>query len=380
MAALEFRFPDTGEGIDAGELVEWHVEVGQEVREDEPMADVQTDKAIVTIPCPTTGRVLELRFEVGDTVPVGEVMAVFESGDGAPAAAPEPTAASAEAAVSPAPGDRGAQVLASPAVRKRAAELGIELAAVGGSGPGGRIELADLDGAAGGARTLPLRGVRRAIARTMTEAWRTIPHVIDYREVDAGALLAWRDRLRDQAADEQQRRAVTVTPLLVRIAVSVLPRHPYVNGSIDLEREQITLHDEYNIGIAVAAPEGLVVPVVRHADRLGVLELAGEVARLTLAARENRLRSEEVAGGTFTVNNYGGLGIWLGTPIIKPGEAANLGFGAIREQPVVRDGRIVARPVAALAVSGDHRLLDGHTLGAFVSEVIELIEDPGPLE
>jgi pyruvate dehydrogenase E2 component (dihydrolipoamide acetyltransferase) len=122
------------------------------------------------------------------------------------------------------------------------------------------------------------------------------------------------------------------------------------------------------------------VPVVRHADQLGVLELAGEVARLTLAARENRLRSEEVAGGTFTVNNYGGLGIWLGTPIIKPGEAANLGFGAIREQPVVRDGRIVARPVAAVAVSGDHRLLDGHTLGAFVSEVIELIEDPGPLE
>ena len=382
MAPLEFRFPDTGEGTDAGELLEWHVTVGQAVREDEPMADVQTDKATVTIPCPTTGRVLGLRIEVGDTVAVGEVMAVFEP---TPALGP------------------GRPVLASPAVRKRAAERGIDLATVSGSGPGGRIQPGDVERA--GARTapgdlsrasdraplgeqeragagdqvLPLRGVRRAIAHTMTEAWRTIPHITDYREVDVTALLRWRDELRARAGDEEGRRALTLTPLLVRIATQLLPRHPYVNASIDMEREEITLHRDYGIGVATAAAEGLVVPVVADAERLEMVPLALEVARLTRAAREGRLRPAELTGGTFTVNNYGALGIWLGTPIIKPGEVANLGFGAVREQPVVRDGQVVVRPIVALAVSGDHRVLDGHTLGAFVSDVVALIEDPSPL-
>ena len=387
MAPLEFRFPDTGEGIDAGELVQWYVSEGQDVREDEPMADVQTDKAVVTIPCPTTGRVLELRFAVGDTVAVGEVMAVFESADGGTAARPEAspatTAATAEGAL---PADRAglsgaaasepAPVLASPATRKRAAELGIDLARVRGSGPGGRVQLSDLESQASGDRVVPLRGVRRAIARTMSEAWRTIPHIVDYREVDMTALIGWREQLRAGAPDEERRRAFTLTPLLVRIAVEVLPRHPYVNASIDLEREEITLHRSYNIGVATAAAEGLFVPVVAHADRRELAELAAEVKRLTAAAREGRLRPEELSGGTFTVNNYGTLGVWLGTPIIKPGEVANLGIGRAQERAVVRDGEIVARPIAALAVSGDHRVLDGHTLGAFVSDVAALIEDP----
>jgi pyruvate dehydrogenase E2 component (dihydrolipoamide acetyltransferase) len=361
--ALEFRFPDIGEGIDAGELVEWHVEEGQLVREDDPMAEVQTDKATVTIPCPTTGRVLELRVEVGEMVPVGEVMAVFEPEAGAaPAAAP---------AKGP---------LASPAVRRRAGELGIELAQVEGSGPGGRIELDDLERDQGGNndRVVPLRGVRRTIARTMTEAWQTIPHIIDYREVDATALLAWRTGLRERA-DETLSRVLTITPLLLRIAVEALRRHPYVNASVDMDREQITIHGHYNIGIATAAPDGLVVPVVRDADAKQIPELALEVAELTGAAREGRLRPGQLAGGTFTLNNYGPLGVWLGTPIIKPGEVANLGVGRLQERPVAINGQVVVRPIVALAVSGDHRVLDGHTLGAFVSDVVALIEDPAPV-
>ncbi len=386
---LEFRFPDTGEGIDAGELIEWHVAEGQMVREDEPMADVETDKATVTIPCPTTGRVLELKIEVGQTVPVGEVMAVFEPA-GAPSAGP-----------SRAP-------LASPAVRRRASELGINLAQVRGTGPEGRIEAADLESAAGArarraggamplagvmppagagttpqranAQVVPLRGVRRTIARTMTEAWRTIPHIIDYREADATELLRRRDQLRAQRGDLGARAAVTITPLLVQIAVAALRRHPYVNASVDMEREEITLHAEYHIGVATATPGGLVVPVLHDAGDKQLDDLVEELAELIGAARERRLAPEQLAGATFTVNNYGSLGVWLGTPIIKPGEVANLGVGRVQERPVVSDGEIVARPIVALAVSGDHRVLDGHTLGAFVSDVVALIEDPASLQ
>jgi pyruvate dehydrogenase E2 component (dihydrolipoamide acetyltransferase) len=379
---LEFRFPDVGEGIDAGELVEWHVVEGQVVREDQPMADVQTDKAMVTIPCPTTGRVLELRVKEGEMVPVGAVMAVFE-----------PSEADAGA---PAPGP--GRPLASPATRRHARDLGVNLEQVHGSGPGGRIQPEDLERAAGTPRpadpeeappppagadqVVPLRGVRRTIARTMTEAWRTIPHIIDYREVDATALIHWRDVLRERAADEGDERlrsALTITPLLLRIAVEALGRHPYVNASIDMEREEITLHREHNIGVATATPEGLIVPVVQHADTKGVSQLALDVAELAAAARGRRLRPEQLAGGTFTLNNFGALGVWLGTPIIKPGEVANLGVGRVQDRPVAAGGRVVVRPIVALAVSGDHRVLDGHTLGAFVSDVVALIEDPGPL-
>jgi pyruvate dehydrogenase E2 component (dihydrolipoamide acetyltransferase) len=381
--ALQFKFPDVGEGIDAGELVEWHVTEGQSVREDDPMADVQTDKAIVTIPCPTTGVVVELRIKEGGTVGVGEVMAVFEP-ERASARSPSQTpGVPAPAAAAAVPG----RPQASPAVRKRAANLGIDLAGVQGSGPGGRIELADLvlaggddDGAAGApARVVPLRGVRRTIARTMTEAWQTIPHIIDYREADATGLLGWRAELRDQAEDDQRRRAITLTPLLVAIAVEALRKHPYVNASLDMEREEITLHDEYNIGLATATDEGLVVPVLKNAQGKRISELVREADELIRAARERWLRPDQLSGGTFTVNNYGSLGVWLGTPIIKPGEVANLGFGRVQERPVAIDGRVVVRPVVALSVSGDHRVLDGHTLGAFVSDVVALIEDPASL-
>ena len=321
---LEFRFPDVGEGTDSGELLEWHVVEGQDVREDDPLAEVETDKATVTIPCPTTGRVLELRANPGDRLPVGEVMAVFE----------------------PAAGAALAPCTARPAPTPERAD-----------------------------RVVPLRGTRRGIARAMTEAWQTIPHIIDYREADATELLAWRAELRERAGEAH----LTITPLLLRIAVDALHRHPYVNAAIDLEREEITLRSAYNIGIATAAPDGLVVPVIHHADSKSVPELALESAELTRAARERRLRPDQLAGGTFTLNNYGSLGVWLGTPIIKPGEVANLGVGRVQERPVARGGQVVVRPIVALAVSGDHRVLDGHTLGAFVSDVVALIEDPAPV-
>jgi pyruvate dehydrogenase E2 component (dihydrolipoamide acetyltransferase) len=204
----------------------------------------------------------------------------------------------------------------------------------------------------------------------------------DYREVDATALLATQSALRERAhrrGDEALARAMTLTPLIVKMVAAVLPRHPYANASIDLEREEITLRASHNIGVPVAAPQGLVVPVVHHAEAKSAAEIALEVAELAGAARDNRLAPEQLAGGTFTVNNYGALGAWLGTPIIPPGQVVNFGVGKLEERPVVRGGEVVARPILAIAVSGDHRVLDGHTLAAFIGDVVELIENPSLL-
>jgi pyruvate dehydrogenase E2 component (dihydrolipoamide acetyltransferase) len=442
--ALEFVLPDVGEGIDAAEIVEWHVAAGDRVNEDQPLVDIQTDKAVVAIPCPTTGEVLELRAAVGETVEVGHVLAVFEpaagdaaptvraAGDeapavkaitdgGAPASAPAPVAAPAPAPVAaPLPGPEPAPAapiqprrpLASPAVRKLARTCGIELSSLSGSGEGGRITRDDVEAAVaersgsaeraasevnGGGTApprlappaepardeiVPLRGTRRAIARALTQSWQTIPHVIDYREVDAGELVATRLALRARAAgrgEAQVAEALTLTPLIIKMVAATLPRHPYANASVDLEREEITLRGECNIAVAVAAEQGLITPVVHGAQRKSIREIGLEVGELVQAARANRLRPEQLRGGTFTVNNYGPLGIWLGTPIIPPGQVVNFGLGKLEERPVVRDGEIVIRPIIPIAVSGDHRILDGHTLAAFVSDVVELMERPSLL-
>ena len=226
---------------------------------------------------------------------------------------------------------------------------------------------------------MPLRGVRRAIAENLTRAWQEVPRVIDYREVDATALLSARRALKERIAargDDELARALTPTPLIVLAAVRALRDHPYVNASIDMERGEITLHGHVHVGIATASPDGLMVPVLHDAGGKGLAEIAREAAALSAAARERRLTPPQLAGATFTVNNYGGLGIWLGTPIVRPPEVANLGVGAIRDQVVAVDGRAVVRPTLALAVAGDHRVLDGDTLAAFVSDVVALLEEP----
>jgi pyruvate dehydrogenase E2 component (dihydrolipoamide acetyltransferase) len=450
--ALRFRLPDIGEGIDAAEILDWRVAVGDHVREDQELVEVQTDKAIVVIPCPTTGVVTELCAPAGERLAVGEVLAVIEpDGDGGTATA-QPQAPSAPAQAAPGPGEKpaapapadpiasaapatparaAARPLAAPATRRRARELGVDLASVSGSGPHGRILREDVErvaaasptadgaGPAGpGARpgdpgappadpaapeaaiappsapsvparpaaepprpgeVIPLRGVRRAIAQTLTRAWREIPHITDYRELDASRLLEAREALRRRAGDrgrEELARALTPTPLIAAAAVRALADHPYVNASVDMEREKITLHRHVHLGIATATPDGLMVPVVRDADRRSVGALALEIAALAKAARERRLEPGQLRGATFTVNNFGRLGVWLGTPIIQPPQVANLGIGVIRDQVVPVDGEPRVRPVCALSVSGDHRVLDGDTLGAFVSHVVEMLEQP----
>jgi pyruvate dehydrogenase E2 component (dihydrolipoamide acetyltransferase) len=417
---LEFRLPDVGEGIATAEIIAWQVAEGDRVSEHQDLVEIQTDKATVVIPCPATGVVTRLCGEVGDTIDVGAVLAVFEAeatadGAGAPAApreagAPHDAPAPREAAAprkAPAPQQLP---LAAPTTRRLARELGVALAGIEGSGPHGRILREDVEraatssaaadapasapsgaapaaprpapaplGAPAPGGVIPLRGVRRTIAHTLTRAWQEVPRIVDYREVDATALVRARASLRQRAldrGDEALAQALTPTPLVVRAAVIAAQEHPYVNASIDLEREEITLHRHYNVGIATAGPDGLTVPVVHDADRRSLADIALEIAELARAARERRLRPEQLAGPTLTVNNFGSLGTWMGTPIVRPPEVVNIGVGAIREQVVAVEGAPVVRPTLVLSTAGDHRVLDGDTLAAFVTSLAFLLEDP----
>jgi pyruvate dehydrogenase E2 component (dihydrolipoamide acetyltransferase) len=413
MTTLEFRLPDVGEGIATAEIIAWQVAEGDHVTEHQDLVEIQTDKATVVIPCPATGAVTRLYGEVGDTIDVGAVLAVIEvasgeaAGDGAAAeratpavgaAAPAAEAAQRPAAALPAFA-RHQLPLAAPTTRRLARELGVALEGVEGSGPHGRILREDVERAAaapGGAaaapapapptardaaagEVIPLRGVRRTIAHTLTRAWQEVPRIVDYREVDATALVRARASLRQRAldrGDEALAKALTPTPLVVRAAVLAAQEHPYVNASIDLEREEITLHRHYNVGIATAGPDGLTVPVVHDADRRSLADIALEIADLANAARERRLRPDQIAGATLTVNNFGSLGTWMGTPIVRPPEVVNVGVGAIREQVVAVEGAPVVRPTLVLSTAGDHRVLDGDTLAAFVNGVAYLLENP----
>jgi pyruvate dehydrogenase E2 component (dihydrolipoamide acetyltransferase) len=398
VTSLEFRLPDVGEGIATAEIIAWQVAEGDHVTEHQDLVEIQTDKATVVIPCPATGVVAQLCGEVGDTIDVGAVLAIIEvtAPDGDGAAAQRPAAGPVAVA-------RHQLPLAAPTTRRLARELGVRLEGVAGSGPQGRILREDVEhAAAGGAdapaggaaapgppaapapgpapgEVIPLRGLRRTIAHTLTRAWQEVPRIVDYREVDATALVGARASLRQRAldrGDEVLAKALTPTPLVVRAAVIAAREHPYVNASIDLEREEITLHRHYNVGIATAGPDGLTVPVVHDADRRSLAEIALEIAELANAARERRLRPDQLAGPTLTVNNFGSLGTWMGTPIVRPPEVVNVGVGAIREQVVAVEGAPVVRPTLVLSTAGDHRVLDGDTLAAFVNYVAYLLENP----
>jgi pyruvate dehydrogenase E2 component (dihydrolipoamide acetyltransferase) len=384
---MEFRLPDVGEGIATAEIIAWQVSEGDRVAEHQDLVEIQTDKATVVIPCPASGVVTRLCAHEGDTIDVGAVLAVFEAQAGAPEADGERAPA------------RQALPLAAPTTRRLARELGVALEDVAGSGPHGRIVREDVERAAAGARepvrpapaapapraaptpgeVVPLRGIRRTIAHTLTRAWREVPRIVDYRELDATALVRARASLRQRALDRGDgalASALTPTPLVVRAAVIAAREHPYVNASIDLEREEITLHRHCHVGIATAGPDGLTVPVVHDADRRSLADVALEIAELARAARERRLRPDQLAGATLTVNNFGRLGTWMGTPIVRPPEVVNVGVGAIRDRVVAVDGAPVVRPTLVLSVAADHRVLDGDTLAAFVDALARLLEDP----
>jgi len=421
MSTHVIKMPDIGEGIAEVELVAWHVKPGDQVVEDQLLADVMTDKATVEIPSPVIGRVLALGGEVGQTMAVGseliriEVAASNEARAAkaeqamqavAPTPAPAPARASMPAAAPASTERRPASAaskaerpIASPAVRSRAWELGIDLAAVRGSGTAGRIMQADLDAhvaahpptarataaapvARAGAQRdgeekVSIVGLRRRIALKMQESKRRIPHYSYVEEVDVTELEALRARLNKKW--EGQRARLTLLPFLMRAIVTALPQFPQINARFDDEAGVLTRHAAVHLGIATQTDAGLLVPVVRHAEALDLWGSAAEVARLADAARAGRATRDELSGSTITITSLGALGGIVTTPVINHPEVAIIGVNRIVERPVIREGLVVARQMMNLSSSFDHRVVDGYLAAEFVQALRASLEAPALL-
>ncbi len=399
--AYEFRLPDIGEGLTEAEVVRWLVDVGSEVDLDQPLVEVETDKAVVEIPSPRKGVVLHHGAPIGSVLDVGSVLAVIgepgetwgEGGAHAPAEEHEVTepdeiappvgapivgSISEEAEVLGATAaSESARPQALPLVRKLARELGVDLAAVAGSGPGGRVTRDDVVSASqpdgftghGGDERVRLSKLRRTIAERMTQSWREIPHVTTFDQVDAGRLLAAR-----RALAERHQRTLPIEALVAKAVIPVLASFPEFNAT--LEGDELILHRRYDLGFAVDTPEGLVVARCPDADKLGLLELAGEVSRLAEGAKARTLRPDELTGQTFSISNIGAVGGGFGTPIIPYGTTAILSVGRAQDQPVVRDGAVVVAPMIPLSLSYDHRVIDGGLGRRFMAQLIENLEEP----
>ncbi|MFQ5613676.1 MAG: dihydrolipoamide acetyltransferase family protein [Anaerolineae bacterium] len=398
----EFKLPDVGEGIHEAEIVRWLVKEGDAVGQDQIILEIQTDKAIVEMPSPVAGTIVEIKAQPGAMVQLGEVLVVIAPAGEvvAPTDGKDKSKVQSPKSKIQTPGiaGPGERILAAPAVRKLALELGVDLARVPGSGPAGRVLPGDVRRFAEQApappeaappgpppafppprpgqevvEEKPLQGLRRRIAERMDIAWR-VPHVTSFDEVDASHLVALRQSLKPEA----DRRGVQLTylPLIIKATVRVLQEFPDFNASLDMENRKILLRRYYHIGVATAIPEGLVVPVIRHADRLTVLEIAAELARLADLARQRKLSLPELSGSTFTVTNFGSFGGGQGTPIINPPEVAILGTGRIADRPLAVGGRVEVRPVLPLVLSYDHRLIDGAAAGRFLGRLKALLADP----
>lgn len=411
MGTHAIKVPDLGEGIAEVELVAWRVQPGDTVAEDQVLADVMTDKATVEIPSPVAGKVLALGGDVGQQIAVGsELIRIDVRPDGeaeaaAPAKAPAPAPVAAGAAVpasatatASAPVERarpsGGKPLASPAVRHRAAALGIDLRQVPGSGADGRVLHEDLDAwlvrragpqASGAARyaerndeeAVPVTGVRRRIAQRMQDAMRRIPHFTYVEEIDVTELELLRARLNERW--DSERAHLTLLPLLVRAVVLAVPRFPQVNARFDDEAGVLTRHGAVHVGIATQTVAGLMVPVLRHAEARDLWSSATEIARLADAARAGRATRDELSGSTITVTSLGPLGGIASTPIINAPEVAIVGVNRIVQRPVMQGGAVVARRMMNLSSSFDHRVVDGQLAAEFVQAVRASLECPALL-
>jgi 2-oxoisovalerate dehydrogenase E2 component (dihydrolipoyl transacylase) len=445
MGTYVFKLPDVGEGTAEAEIVAWHVKVGDVIAEDQNLVDVMTDKATVEMTSPVGGKVIALHGEPGEMAPVGAPLVELEvegAGNvkaGSAAAAPKPAAAASDArpaergadaavaaqaadtrpaagksAATPAPqaapraakpladtrpafATRAADTkpLASPAVRQRAHDQGIQLQYVPGTGPAGRIGHGDLDAyiASGGKGVAPrassgpaqrdgiepvkVIGLRRKIAEKMQDAKRRIPHFAYVEEVDMTELEALRAHLNKTKKKDQPK--LTVLPFFMRALVKVLPDYPQINARFDDDAGVVHRHAPVHIGIATQTANGLIVPVVHHAEALDLWQSALEVTRVSTAARENKATKDELSGSTITITSLGPLGGVVTTPVINHPEVAIIGPNAIIDRPVVRDGQIVVRKMMNLSSSFDHRVVDGYDAAEFIQRVKALLEHPALL-
>ncbi len=398
---IEFKLPDVGEGVVEGEIVKWLVKEGDSVVEDQLLVEVLTDKATIQIPSPAKGKILKLLAKEGSIVKVGESLIVI--GDDGNSAQPAVATAVEHTAVHLTPSSQtspvesssviGEQVQAPPAIRKLARDMNVDLAQVRGTGTGGRITREDVlqatkgqaqvaismtgtapKQASGPEERIPLHGIRRIIAEKMVKSRRTAAHVTHVDEVDMTELVALRQKLKSEA--EASGVKLTYLPFIIKAVVKSLKDHPYLNSSLDDEKGEIVLKRYYNIGVAAAAPDGLVVPTVKDAEQKSVMQIAREIEVLSEKARSGKLDLYELQGGTFTVTNIGPFGGVLSTPIINYPEVGIMGVHKITPRAVVRDGQVVIREMTYLSLSFDHRVLDGAEAALFTNDVIKYLQNP----
>ena len=406
--AREFKLPDIGEGVNEGEVVKWFVKEGDPIRENDPVVEVMTDKVTVQIPSPVTGKVLQLRAKEGEVVKVGATLIVFgEAGEVAPTsptvpARPTVVPSAPAKSTAPPPQPSTGEALAAPAVRRLAKELNVNLGALRGTGPQGRITEEDVRKgtqspamtprpatslaapapssvrpAQGGEERIPIHGLRKRIFEKMAKSNVTAAHFTYVEEVDMSQLVHLRDHLKEAA--ERKGLKLTFLPFFIKSILGALKEFPALNASVDDERGEIVLKKYYHIGIATATDEGLTVTVVHDADKKDLWGLAKELERLSNAAREKRLALEDVLGSTFTITSLGKEGGILATPIINWPEVAILGVHKIEKRPVVRNDQVVIRDMMYLSCSFDHRVIDGHVGAAFVQNVRNSLEHPALL-
>ena len=396
---MEIKAPTFPESIEDGTLAAWHKQPGEAIKRDEPLADIETDKVVIEIVAPADGALTEIAKAEGETVLSDELIARFEPGTGVDAPS---EAARADVGVG-----------ISPAARKLAEETGVDIGQLNGSGRGGRITKADVSRAASGLsvaararapaaksatppvrvsttktavpvdspsgpdrveRRVPMTRLRASIAQRLVEAQRTAAMLTTFNEVNMEPVMTLRTRYRDAFERAHNGTRLGFMSFFVRASVEALKRFPLVNACID--GDEIVYHGFYDIGVAVSTERGLVVPVLRDADGLSLAQIEDQIASFGARARDNKLTIEDMSGGTFTISNGGVFGSLLSTPILNPPQTAILGMHKIEQRPVVEDGEIVARPMMYLAVSYDHRLIDGQEAVRFLVTIKELLEDP----
>ncbi len=446
MARFEFKLPDIGEGVTEGEIVQWLVKEGDVVKEDQPMVEVMTDKATVTIAAPRAGVIAELRGKVGQIIAVHAVLVVFDLDGAAAAAAPahaphangttakkddgpaatavgdiretlpgmgaRPAASASQAPSAAASSYFNAKPLATPATRKVARDLGVDLKQVPPSGTQGRVTKDDVVAYSKGGATrtapsapraptaapapraaqapvaitaaagaieerVPFAGMRRKIAAKMAQSTQTAAHFTFVEECDATALKSLRARLKTSA--DRAGVKLTLLPFIVKAVVAALKRHPVLNSALDETTNELVYRKYYNIGIAASTDAGLMVPVVKDADRRSLLDIAREIDRLGTDAKAGKSKMDDLSGSTFTITSLGAEGGLFATPIINFPEVGILGVHRIKERPVVKNGQIVIGEVMLLSLSFDHRIVDGHVGAAFAYDIIRSLEEPESL-
>ena len=401
-----FKLPDVGEGVVEGEIVKWNVKPGDTVKEDEPLVEIMTDKATVSIPSTVNGKVVSTTGTPGDMIPVGAELIVFEvEGDGTPEPVPEPAPEPtpeptpvAQPVSRPAPPvsapvqSSGTKPLASPAVRRRAREAGVDLAQVPGTGPAGRISHDDFDSfISGGGRLaavqsgvkmtgveeVPVIGLRRKIAEKMSISKRSAAHFSYFEEVDVTELESLRQHLNATRSENQPK--LTYLPFIIQGLIKAVRKFPQCNAIYDEEKGIVFRHEAVHIGISTQTDDGLMVPVIKHAESRDVWETANELMRVTSSAREKTATIDELTGSTITITSLGVMGGLGATPIINHPEVSIVSIHAARDRAVVRDGKVIIRKMMNVTSSFDHRIVDGYDGALLIQELKSMLEYPAKI-